>query len=90
MDVTVVNPFQAATPAGASATPGHALSYAYNREVRGAEEDCRRQGIAFLPMAAESLGGWHSVAEAEVKKLGAGLARKSGQDNGRRYIDGNV
>ena len=31
-------------------------------------------------MAAESFGGWHRVAEAEVKKLGAALARNTGQE----------
>ena len=68
--------------AGAATTPGHALTFAYDRKVRGAEEDCRRQGIAFLPMAAESLGGWHGIAEREVRKLGAALARHTGQEEG--------
>ena len=75
----MVNPLQVATLAGAATTPGHALSFAYNRKVRGAKEDCRRQGIAFLPIAAESFGGWHGVAEAQVKKLGAALSRNMGQ-----------
>ena len=44
-----------------------------------AQEDCRRQGIAFLPMAAESYVGWHSIAEQEVKKLGTALTRHTGQ-----------
>ena len=46
----------------------------------GAEEECRRQGIAFLPLVAETFGGWHSGAEREVKKLGAALARHTGQE----------
>ena len=33
-------------------------------------------------MNSPLLGGWHSVAEAEVKKLGAALARQSGQEEG--------
>ena len=40
--------------------------------MQGAGEACRRQGIAFLPMAVESFGGWHEVAEREVRKLGPG------------------
>ena len=80
LDVTVVNPLQAATLAGAATTPGHALSYAYTRKMRGAEEDCRRQGIAFLPLVVESLGGWHGVAEREVKKITAAMARNTGQE----------
>ena len=38
------------------------------------------QGIAFLPLAVESFGGWHQGAVREVKKLTAALARHSGQD----------
>ena len=56
------------------------LSFTYTRKVRVAQEDCRRQGIAFLPMAAESFGDWHSAAEHEVGKLGAALARHTGQE----------
>ena len=82
MDVTVINPLQEATGAGAATTPGHALTFAYNRTVRGAEEDCRRQGISFIPMAAESFGGWHAAAEREIRKLGAALARHTGQVEG--------
>ena len=32
-----------------------------------------------MAMAVESFGGWHSAAEAEVKKLGSALARHTGQ-----------
>ena len=50
--------------------------------MRGAEEECRRQGIAFLPLVAESMGGWHASAEKEVKKLGSALALHTGQPEG--------
>ena len=40
----------------------------------------RRQGSAFLPLVAETCGGWHSDAKREVKKLAAALARQTGQD----------
>ena len=92
LDVTVVNPLQAATIVGATATPGHALTFAHNRKIRGAEEECRRQGISFLPMAAESLGGWHPAAEREVRKLGAALSRHTGQDEeeAQRHLWGRL
>ena len=51
LDLTVVTPIQAQTLPQAAITPGHALTHAYERKMRGAEEDCRRQGIAFIPMA---------------------------------------
>ena len=82
LDVTVVHPIQDATMPNAATTPGFALSFAHDRKIRGAEEDCRRQGIAFIPMVAESFGGWHTAAEREVRKLGAALARHTGQEEG--------
>ena len=56
LDVTVIHPLQGATVARVAATPGHALTVAYDRKVRDAAEDCRRQRIAFIPLAMESLG----------------------------------
>ena len=82
LDVTVTHPLQDLTRAGAAATPGHAMTVAYQRKMQGAAELCRQQGIAFLPLVAESLGGWHPQAEAEIKKLGSALARHTGQDEG--------
>ena len=92
LDVTVVNPLQAATVAGAATTPGHALTFAHNRKLRGAEEECRQQGIAFLPMAAESLVGWHPAAEREVRKLGAALSGHTGQEESeaQRHLWGRL
>ena len=80
LDVTVIHPLQDATMPNAATTPGFALTFAHDRKIRGAEEDCRQQGIAFTPMVAESFGGWHSAAEQEVRKLGTALARHTGQD----------
>ena len=79
-DVTVIHPLQAATVAGAAVSPGHALEVAVSRKNRGALEDCRRHGIKFIPLAVESLGGWHELAVAEIRKLAAALARQTGQE----------
>ena len=59
-----------------------ALNFAYDRKMAAAAEECRQQGIVFLPLAAESVGGWHQTAEREVKKLGSALARHTGQLEG--------
>ena len=40
----------------------------------------QREGVIFMPMVTESFGGWHEVAVTEVERLGAALARQSGQD----------
>ena len=43
-------------------------------------EACRQQGLASIPVAADTLGGWHKVAAQHIKKLGAVLARQKGED----------
>ena len=48
--------------------------------MRGAWEDCRQAGIAFIPVVFESLGGVHQVAERELRKLASAMASRSGQE----------
>ena len=82
LDVTVVTSLQAATVARAAEEPGFALEFAHERKLRGAEDLCRQQGLAFLPLVAEALGAWHPSAQKQVKKLGSALARHTGQPDG--------
>ena len=79
-DVTVTHPLQAATVARAASCPGHAAKEAHSRKMREAGELCRSQGIIFTPLALETFGGWHEVAEKELRKLGSALARQTGQE----------
>lgn len=80
LDVTVTHPLQRATVARAAAQPGYAAEEAHRRKMVDSAEDCRREGIVFLPLAVESLGGWHPAAVRQVDKLAAALARHSGED----------
>ena len=66
----MVNPLQTATVGQAAETAGHALTFAYERKMRGAYEECMQQGIKFVPIVAETLGSWDKVAVEEVKKRG--------------------
>ena len=80
LDVTVVNPLQVALVNRAAVNPGHALEYAFGRKMTASSDACRRADIAFIPLAVETLGGWHGDAELQIKKLGAALARHSGRE----------
>ena len=80
LDVTVVSALQSAMVAGSATTDGYALQRAFDRKVANAGEACRREGITFIPIAANTLGGWHPVATEQVKKLGIALARHQGQE----------
>ena len=41
--------------------------------------------FAFVPLAFESLGGWHKTAEKQVKKLAQAVARQTGCDESECY-----
>ena len=47
------------------------MEKAFKRKVQGAAQACQDQGIAFLPIAMETLGGFHKVALEQVKRIGA-------------------
>ena len=82
LDVTVTHPLQAATRTGAATTPGHALTLAYTRKVSNAGELCQREGLAFVPLVAESLGGLHHTMVDQLRRLGRAVALHTGQDEG--------
>ena len=80
LDVTVVNPLQAAMVDQAAVTAGHGLSVAYNRKVTKAGEACRKACMVFIPVPMETLGGWHEQTVLQVKKLASAQARLTGGD----------
>ena len=80
MDITVVNPLQAALVAGAAATPGHALTKRFGEKMAKHGEGCRLAGLVFIPLPVETLGGWHEETVTQVKRLGSALARHTGQE----------
>ena len=60
------------------------MTVAFDNKCRNTEELCREQGIKFIPIVAESLGGWHKVALEQFRKLGSALARHTAQDEGEK------
>ena len=75
IDVTVTGPLARTNVAAAAAEVGSALEKAFKRKVQGAAQ---QQGLAFLPIAVETLGGFHKAAVEQVKRIGAALARHQG------------
>ena len=82
LDVTVTHPLQAAFRARAATEPGYAMAQAYKNKMRITADLCKEQGICFIPVVAESTGGWHKIAIEQLKKLGPALARHTGQEEG--------
>ena len=80
LDVTITHPLKSDTRAGAALTPGHAASVTFENKMRGAAELCRAEGLAFVPIVAESLGGFHPVAIEQLKRIASALARHTAQE----------
>ena len=66
------------SPKSAAAEAGGALEKAFKRKVEGAAQACQEQGISFLPVAVETLGGFHKVAVEQIQRIGAALSRHQG------------
>ena len=50
--------------------------------MTSSHEPCREQGIKFIPMPVETLGGWHKSAVDAVTKLARQLARHTRREEG--------
>ena len=74
------------------AVAGFSLNDTFKSKMQESAEACQREGVFFVPMVTESFGGWHEVAVKEVEKLGAALARQSGQnkDKAVRHLWGKL
>ena len=80
IDVTVTGPPARTYVAAAAEEAGSALTRAFNRKVQGAAAACQQQGVVLLPIALETLGGFHKVAVEQVKRIGSAVARHQGSD----------
>ena len=41
---------------------------------------CEREGIVFIPLPVETLGGWHDKAVDQLRKLARAQARNTGKE----------
>ena len=80
VDSTVINPLQTQLVGQAATMAGAALEVAYSRKMTQAGEACRREGLVFVPMPWETLGGWHEETVEQIKKLASAQGRQSGED----------
>ena len=61
LDVTVTGPLARTNARVAAAEAGSSLSKVFDRKVQRAAAACQQQGLVFLPLAVETLGGMHKV-----------------------------
>ena len=71
LDVTVISTMQQLTQASAASTPGYALHVGEERKMAAHAEACRSVGVHFVPIVAETLGGWSELAIDIIKESAA-------------------
>ena len=81
LDITVVNPLQAAYIRMSASNQDYALRKAYERKMAELGAQCREAGLAFCPLPMDTLGGWSESMVEQVKRMGSALARNKGEDD---------
>jgi hypothetical protein len=82
LDLAIVSPQRQGIVAQAAVTAGAAAcAYAtHKRSHLQTEAECAAQGVAFLPMVAESSGGWGADGLKVLRRLAKASAAKTGGD----------
>ena len=80
LDVKVVSPLLTDRVDPSIASPGNTLEAAFNDKCRDYLQACEREGLAFIPLPVETLGGWHKKAVEQLKKLARAQARCTGKE----------
>ena len=80
LDVTVPSPLNPDRLVKSAETPGHTLTEAFNKKCNQTLLACEREGIVFIPLPVETLGGWHDRAVDQLRKLARAQARNTGKE----------
>jgi hypothetical protein len=82
LDVSVISPLQAAQVERCALDGGKAVESRYTEKMRKYHGRCEREGLTFIPMVVDTLGGWHPAALQVITKLGRQVARAVGKEEG--------
>ena len=70
LDVTVISTLQSLTLNQSSSVQGHALMVGEERKRAKHAEACHAVGVSFVPLVAESIGGWSEEAAQTISEIG--------------------
>ena len=79
LDVTVVNSLRSDYILKEADQAGYALDQAHKRKVAQVGTACQQEGIDFIPLPVEVLGGWSSVAVKHLKRIARAHASRTGR-----------
>ena len=68
-DVMITSPLQPTTITRAAETAGASLTVAEEGKYRKHCENCDNEGITFIPLVVETLGGWSALALRTVRRI---------------------
>jgi hypothetical protein len=74
LDVSVISPLQKLTLISSSSIQGHALCIGEERKCSAHVKPCHDVGVSFIPMIAETIGGWSEVAVRMFAELRVSLS----------------
>lgn len=77
LDVTVISTLQPLTLQGAANIQGHALTVGEARKRAAHHAPCLSVGVSFIPLVAESLGGWSEEATHTISRIGQLLGQRT-------------
>ena len=80
LDITVVNPLQGALVNQVAVDGESGVRHAFNAKMSKYDDRCAAEGIAFVPLAVDTFGGWHGAALDVLSKLGRQVARQVGKE----------
>ena len=78
LDVSVISTLQPLTLSGSALSQGHALQVGEDRKVAAHQEDCLAVGVDFIPLIAETLGGWSVRACELIRRISRLMANRVG------------
>jgi hypothetical protein len=78
LDVSVISPLQNLTVNSSASIQGYALSVGEARKMSVHLDACLSEGISFIPLIVESLGGWSSQASNFIQVVGKHQAQRLG------------
>ena len=82
LDFCCTNALQSALVKRVAQDGAHAVEHAHDAKVRKYGERCQAEGLEFIPLAVDTLGGWHPKALEVISRLGRQLARNVGKEGG--------
>ena len=76
-DVAVTSPLCSSNLQRASVSTGAALEKMKQNKITKHFQSCRHQGITFVPLVVETLGGWDSEASFHLQKISEMTSQRS-------------